>query len=577
MGRNPSSADALLLVLLCLLAHGRSMGGVFHYDDLHSIVDNEHIRSLALIPALFTDPTTFSGLSFGAMFRPLVMLSYALTYAVFALEPGIYLATNFILHVGVVLVCLAILRHFIADRFLLLGAAALIGVHPVNVETVAYVSTRSESMCALFMLLGLWLFWKETGPRWWYWLAVFCYACALMSKSVGITLLPMLAIHQIWFATGSLKCRGLRLLPFFAVTIAYLTIVSDLLRTSLVQAPVREMGAQLLTQSKALIYYLHLLSVPWGLSVEHQFEIGRSGDVVVWLSVLFLLSSLLLIIGAGLGQRSRWWLLWGLVVLAPTLIVPLNVLVNEHRLYMVSIGFAALLGTLIVSASLQIQRVSMVAIGLLVVLSFQRSAVWADTHILWQDAVTKGPMMPRGHLFVGDSEAASGRYGQALGHYEQALQVNPPLLSDADRLIIHNNRGAALLALGALGEARQAYLQVVGIDSTYQPARDALAGLAAFDAEGDEEKALVDRRRGLSAMVAGDIGAATHYLRQSLTVISHGGTWLVLGSCHERLGQTEEAVDIYRMLSLGSSQAAITATERLARLGASDGIQSAGR
>ncbi|MED5415099.1 MAG: hypothetical protein VYC64_09125, partial [Candidatus Latescibacterota bacterium] len=114
--RNRSILELGGLVVLCLVAHGRIIDGGFHYDDLHSIVDNPHIRSLSLVPTLFTDPGTFSGLDFGGMFRPLIMLSYSLTFAVSGLEPMAFLLTNLLLHVGVVVLGFIVFCHVWHDR-----------------------------------------------------------------------------------------------------------------------------------------------------------------------------------------------------------------------------------------------------------------------------------------------------------------------------------------------------------------------------------------------------------------------------------------------------------------------------
>ena len=72
----------LVLVLPVVLAYGNSLGNPFHYDDGHSIVENPHIRQLANIPAFFFDATMFSKDPENAMYRPLLLTTYALNHAV---------------------------------------------------------------------------------------------------------------------------------------------------------------------------------------------------------------------------------------------------------------------------------------------------------------------------------------------------------------------------------------------------------------------------------------------------------------------------------------------------------------
>jgi protein O-mannosyl-transferase len=541
------------LFVLCLIAHGRSLNGVFHYDDLHSIVDNPHIRSLSLIPTLFTDPGTFSGLSFGGMFRPLIMLSYALTYVVFGLTPGWFTAVNLMLHMGVVLLAFFVLRRFSPDRFSAWGAAALVAVHPVNVETVAYISSRSESMCSFFMLAAFLAYVRRPGGS--VWPSALSFLLALMCKSVAITLVPLLWLYESWFIRDSWETRWRRLWPFVAVTVGYLWVIRALLSTSVLQSPVRSMGTQLLTQVKALIYYVHLLTLPWGLSVEHQFSLGRFEDLTVWASVIALASALVVLLRAGACRRSRWWLAWGSVVLAPTLIVPLNVLVNEHRLYLVSLAFAALVVRLAALSGVGVRRVGKGILAVMVLLSLQRTAVWADTSELWQDALEKGPHMPRAHLFVGDTHFQAGDNRLALDQYDAALRVNPDHLSAADRLALHNNRGAALLRLGLFDAAAAAYDEALRLEPTYAPSLEALAGIQAISSQEHDTQAAAARRRGLAAMVAGDVESAIKYLKHSLSIVSEQGTWLLLAAAHERLQQWQEARDIYQALSRDANEA----------------------
>jgi hypothetical protein len=109
---------AVWVAIGAFIIYGHSIvAGVFQYDDLHAIVGNQRLQSLAQVPSYFNDPGAFSSLSFGGMFRPLLLTSYAV--AAFG---------------GLVFVA-----------------------HPVNVEAATYVSSRSESMCTLFLLITLWI------------------------------------------------------------------------------------------------------------------------------------------------------------------------------------------------------------------------------------------------------------------------------------------------------------------------------------------------------------------------------------------------------------------------------------
>ena len=94
-GRFPAIA---LIVVLGIAAYFNSLDNGFHYDDEHSILENHHVRSLLNLPAFFLDPGTFSGLPQARMYRPVLLVTYALNYAVGGYEPFGYHLVNLFLH-----------------------------------------------------------------------------------------------------------------------------------------------------------------------------------------------------------------------------------------------------------------------------------------------------------------------------------------------------------------------------------------------------------------------------------------------------------------------------------------------
>ena len=88
----------LLLGIMVAIAYGNSLNGSFHYDDFHSLVTNPHVRSLSNIPDFFVDPGLFSSDSDKAMYRPVLLLSYALNYGLGEYEVRGYHVFNTIIH-----------------------------------------------------------------------------------------------------------------------------------------------------------------------------------------------------------------------------------------------------------------------------------------------------------------------------------------------------------------------------------------------------------------------------------------------------------------------------------------------
>lgn len=441
---------ALCIAAVCGLLYANALGGAFHYDDFHSIVDNPHLRSLANVPAFFADPDMFSGDPDKSMYRPLLLLTYALNYAVGGYEPWGYLLVNLLLHALVSALVALLAERMLSSARAGWMAGLFFAVHPLATELVNYVSSRSESLAACLYLLALAAHWSVLrGGRA---AALGSYGGALLAKSVAISA-PLAALSWDWVQG---RARGLRTyLPYGAVALCYVAIVyhNRFIGDSLA-APVRSLTVQLWTQLKAPAYYLYLAFMPVKLNVHHQFftssEVGQ--PAVLLGSGLVL--SLLYLCWCGRRTPMGWSLLWAGLVLAPTFIMPLNMLVNERRLYLPMAALALALGW-------GLRRTSLPAgLGLLVLLSYagvtvQRNGVWEDELRLWTDAVQRAPQMQAVQNNLGKALQEAGRWDEALVAYQRAVSINPQH-GDAynNAATIYHLRGKEMLAEGRQAEGR---------------------------------------------------------------------------------------------------------------------------
>jgi dolichyl-phosphate-mannose--protein O-mannosyl transferase len=183
----------LIVVLLCL-TYANSFDNGFHYDDYHSIVENPHIRTLASIPEFFTNPQTFSMLTQRAMFRPLVLSSCALNYYHGQYQANGYRWLNLLVHAACTVLVFALARALGLNPASAGFAAVVFAFHPLQSETVNYISSRSESLAALGYILSLLAFVRfraaaaSADGRWFHALSVVALAIGLMAKSTVATL-----------------------------------------------------------------------------------------------------------------------------------------------------------------------------------------------------------------------------------------------------------------------------------------------------------------------------------------------------------------------------------------------------
>ena len=561
------------IALVCLVGYANSFSGSFQYDDFHSLVENKAVRSLVNVPRFFVDPGLFSGEPDKGMYRPVLLVSYALNYAAGEYRVWGYHLVNLGLHAVCSLLVWMLGLRLLKSRREALLAGLLFALHPLATEPVNYISSRSESLVACFYLSSflLHLQGNETpaGPsksgKWSAWpfrfLSVAVYGLGLLTKSVAITVPALMWLHDRM--VGGRNLKGWVYAPYAAVGGGYLLLIrqNGFLTRSMAE-PVRSWSAQLWTQSKALVYYLKLLFVPHDLNVEHQFFAAtRAGEGAVWVGMA-LVVSLALLAWCSRRKLAGFCLAWGAVVLLPSTLMPLNVLVNERRLYLALAGFAWFCGW--VSRHLH-GRTLWVVLPLLGILTWQRNAVWRDEMSLWQDAVSKAPGMYRARTHLGkalqlrgDPEGALREYQQAIEidashgdafnniatlYHEQAKQERDPekrekLLEQAipwyglalerypKNAKIHQNLGDAHAEMGIFREALAAYEKSLGIDP------------------GD---GAVWSNYGQTLYRAGNLEKAEKaFLRAAVLLPKQPEPYNNLGNVYSRRGELEKAAAMYR-------------------------------
>lgn len=467
----------LYLGVLAILVYGNSLQGSFHYDDFHSLVQNPHIRSLGNIPAFFTRPALFSADPDKAMYRPALLVSYAFNYAAGGYTVWGYHLFNLALHLGCGLWVWRIGLASGCGQGGAWAAALLFFLHPLATEPVNYLSSRSESLAALGWLGAFALFiGQRRGP------ALLCFVLALLSKEMAITLPLVLWLWERWVMGRQPAWK--QHLPLWGAGAVYLGLLFHFGmigagRFSAGSASPRGLGTHLWTQVKAGGYYLKLVWMPVGLNVEHQFAMAAHPWHLPVLCSLLLLASLAWLAWRMLPRQYGFWLAWAGIALLPATLVPLNVLVNEHRLYLPLAGLALLAGRVAEKLDTRCALVLLIALG---ALSFQRNPVWRDELSLWADAARKSPLMPRVHVHLGEAMHQRGWLEEARQEFATALRLDPEHRAARTNLAtLDYEVGLAqpdsAVARGYFARAAEEYEQVLKLDPTYKEALNNLGSV----------------------------------------------------------------------------------------------------
>ena len=442
-------AFSALLILVCLtLLYAPAVDNSFQYDDRHSIVENPHLRVLDNWPAFFVDPTLFSRDADKAMYRPLVLLSLALNYAWSGYEPHSYHWFNLGIHALCSLLVWGVLLRLGRPPWMALIGGLFFALHPLCAEPVNYISSRSELMAGLGCLGALWFYMGsvQEASRRLYVLSLVCFALGLLSKSIAIMALLWPAVWD-WQRSRTFRLGAYA--PFAGIAFLYLWGVRQFIERAVLSEPVRTMGEQIATQLKGLVYYAYLLWAPFSLSVDHAFYTSTLGDPLVLLVALALTSALAILL---LGRGELLGIAVGIGALLPTLIVPLNVLVNEHRLYLPVAGFVFAVTSIRGLGRIRGTGwgVTLLLLGL-AGLVVQRNEAWRNEVSLWSDAHEKNPRAVRPLLYMGNAQRARGNIDQAVRAYAKALEIEP------ENAVVRAGMGNALMDLGRVDLAITAF------------------------------------------------------------------------------------------------------------------------
>lgn len=450
------------LLLATFLVYGRMLWHDFQasWDDNFYISNNQMVYGLSLdhIRQAFSAP-------YFGNYAPLHLISYMVDFELWQLRPGGYMFINLLIHAVNGLLFYLIVFRLHGQRFMALTGAAVFLLHPLQVESVAWVSQRKNLLAMLFFLFawkGYLDFREEVGRRrmFYYISSLFFFLCAVLSKSVAVIFPLVLVLTDCCFPASGTKNTVSPLLkagrlsfvldkiPFViaAVAVAVLTLQS--------QAPVGDNwggaggggrvefhgGSPLATFYSMLpvfCRYLALLVWPSNLNARYDPMIHIIPDASVIAAGLVL--SFTAWCCYRLFQFDRkigfWVLVFWVGFLPVSQIVPLVTMMNDRYVYFPMLGFAALTGVLCQkmqsALSCKLVKTYYLIAGTLFVLmsvtAYQRVGVWRDSVSLWSDSVRKNPTLVPSWLNLAqayDSEDY-GLLNKAIEAYNRAVELSP--------------------------------------------------------------------------------------------------------------------------------------------------------
>ena len=488
----------VLVGLLTVAAHWRGRLGQFiDWDDPTHVTQNVVIRALTLdhLRVMFTT-------SIAKLYVPFTWLSLAADYQIWGRDPLGYHLTNLILHVANTLLVLVLVRRLLEGRhsqpvWVALLTAALFGVHPLRVESVAWITERKDVLFACFYLLalGAYLPWVIAQKRSAYWCCFGCFIAATLAKSTAVTLPAVLLLLDHYWAR---RMAWREKIPFLVVSglVGVVTIMAQASGTgqTLPTTAVLPIWARLGLVGYCALFYVQKFCWPF-----HLTAIYPTFDEMGWTPASSLIFAGGLVVGTVFlfGLRRRVPLVWPswlfyLITLAPTIgLVPAGIHVVADRFsYLPLLGLALPAAAGLVWLGTRQRLVWWgVAGGLagLACLADQRTGDWHDTATLFTAALREDPRCLPAHVNLTLWYTRQHQYDKAIAQGQQAIAIAPAGLPGRKNLAIAFIRAARYRE--AISVLRPAVEHAVDDPEVWR----ALA--ECFDAVGEPENAAAARAR----------------------------------------------------------------------------------
>ena len=496
----------IILVLAVIMAYQPVWYAGFIWDDDAHLTANPCIIGPLGLKEIWTTSAADT--------CPLTFTTLWVEHALWGLAPLPYHLVNVLLHAAcAVLLWRVLLSLKIPGAWL---GAALWAVHPVEVESVAWITETKNTQSGLFFLLSILFFvkWlrakalsKRTGDGWNYALTLVFAALAMASKSSTV-ILPVVLCLCAWWIEGRWHWRNLaRMIPVFLMSVAASAVSIWTVKLNAIDDHsqwIRSWPERLAGAGDAVWFYLGKLLWPHPLiTIYPRWEI----DANQWLSYLPLLAVIvaLFILWLKRDSWSRPWFFafaYFLVALLPVLglvdhYILRYSLVFDHFQYLASMGPLALAGAgMVTLANFIIPEKSWLqsslCAGLLLILgllSWERSWAYENEETLWTDTLSKNPNCWIGYNNLGNALLQKGQVDEAMGRYQRSLEINP------DNAEAQYNLGNALLQKGQMDQALAQFKKALEIKPNYVQAHDNLGIVLATKGREDEgiaeyEKAL---------------------------------------------------------------------------------------
>jgi tetratricopeptide (TPR) repeat protein len=461
-------ATLLLSIAVLMIYFNVQYFEFVNYDDPAYITEHQIIKSgLTWKGVVWAFTTNYYG-----NWHPVTTISFMFEYEIFRLRAGAYHWNNLLFHILNSLLLFLVFKRLTHTFWQSLAVAALFALHPLHVESVAWISGRKDVLCALFWFLTMYAYarYAEQQTLLRYVFVLLSFTLGLMAKPMLVTLPFVFLLLDYWplsrFSFRQMRKSITKLIPekipliILSIASSIITFLAQIDSQSVVPLELLSLQTRLSNAFVAYVKYIYKTVWPVDLAVLYPYSGAVSLDQLLFsIIVLIIITVIVLYFIQDYRYLFIGWF-WYLGTLIPVIGI---VQVGSHAMAD-RYTYIPLIGLFIMAAwgipdllkDWHLKKIVMivsatVTIVILMITSWSQVQVWENSVTLFQRAVAVTQHNYIAHSNLGLEYARQGKDQEAFFHYQEALKISPNF-SDA-----HNNLGALLAQTGNIGGAIQQF------------------------------------------------------------------------------------------------------------------------
>lgn len=459
-----------------------------NWDDQVNVYENENVVNFD-VKGIFTDHVIGN-------YNPLSNFALALEYLVVKDSPGLYHFTNVLLHIICSLLVYLLMKRLGMSFFTSFLVALLFGIHPMRVESVAWITERKDVLFGLFYLLSLLLYisYFKTRKTIFFVFSVLIFILSLLSKIQAVALPFSLFLIDYWFERKLTWKSVFEKVPFFLLSLITGLAGIYFLRQqgSLEVGNIMPVFQRLFIGSYSFVVFIVKSIVPFQTSAIYTFPAELSA-----IHYLSMFPALAVIILAAIYFKTKRFISFGILFFTLNIVFVLQVVgagqgyIADRFTYIPYLGLFLIYTVLFEKLLVKFQNRKVLLYSTLVIYlllisvqTFNQIKVWQNSETLWTDVIKKQPNAVLAYNNLAHYYIQQKQPEKALANYNVAIELQP------EKAQTYNNRGKIYFDRGEYDKALEDYNKSLSLEPEYA---DALANRGAvYGATNQFEKAIKD-------------------------------------------------------------------------------------